>query len=107
MLRSPTSYALLDLREMLPHVSNIGTPALRRFMLNFIPRPEMRTMMWIVDTFWKTSKEILDAKRTALEKGEEAVVRQVGEGRDIMSILRMSCVCSLQMLPKLIDEASK
>lgn len=35
----------------------------------------------------ETSNAILSAKRKALEKGDDAVVHQVGEGRDIMSIL--------------------
>ena len=46
-------------------------------------------MTWIVDTIWNTSKDIVYSKRAALKKGEEAVVQQVGEGKDLMSILRM------------------
>lgn len=34
------------------------------------------------------SREILEAKRAALRAGDEAVKQQVGEGKDIMSILR-------------------
>ena len=36
------------------------------------------------------SKNIFHGKRTALEKGDEAVVHQIGEGKDIMSILSAS-----------------
>lgn len=39
---------------------------------------------------YSTSVSIIDGKRDALEKGDEAVVEQVGRGKDIMSILRMS-----------------
>lgn len=44
----------------------------------------------MVDILESQSKEILTAKRVALAHGEDAVVRQVGEGKDIMSILRES-----------------
>lgn len=42
----------------------------------------------------KTSTKIFEGKKKALEKGDDAVVHQVAEGRDIMSILRaFSCIC--------------
>lgn len=46
-------------------------------------------MMQIADTLWDTSKQIFYGKKAALERGEDAVVQQVGEGKDIISILRM------------------
>ena len=36
------------------------------------------------------SIEVYDAKKDALKKGEDAVVQQVGKGKDILSILRES-----------------
>lgn len=36
----------------------------------------------------ETSIKILEEKKKALKKGDDAVVHQVAEGRDIMSILR-------------------
>jgi hypothetical protein len=40
-----------------------------------------------------TSVEILQAKRCALQEGDEAVERQIGRGRDIMSILSKQFPC--------------
>jgi hypothetical protein len=37
----------------------------------------------------KTSVEIYEHKKLALQRGEEAVLQQIGRGKDIMSILRM------------------
>ena len=34
-----------------------------------------------------TSIKILEGKKRALEKGDDAVVHQIAEGRDIMSVL--------------------
>lgn len=84
---SATFAGLLDLHQLLPHVPKIGSPSFQRFLLTLIPRPEMRKMIWIVETIWDTSKEIFIAKRSALEKGEDETMHQVGERKDLMSIL--------------------
>ena len=47
----------------------------------------MRRYRDIVDVMDEQSRNIYQGKKAALEKGEEAVVQQIGEGRDIMSIL--------------------
>lgn len=36
----------------------------------------------------RTSTEVLANKRAALAQGDEAVMKQIGQGKDIMSILR-------------------
>ena len=35
----------------------------------------------------RTSTEVFEQKKKALQAGDEAVTKQVGEGKDIMSIL--------------------
>ena len=42
----------------------------------------------IVDMMDKTSKEVIDNKKQALAKGDGEVLNQIGQGKDIMSILR-------------------
>ena len=37
------------------------------------------------------SVQIINEKKAAIEKGDEAVLQQVGEGKDVMSILRVCC----------------
>jgi hypothetical protein len=44
----------------------------------------------MVDLMHVTSVEIYTAKKKALEEGEEALTQQVGQGRDIISILSKS-----------------
>lgn len=39
----------------------------------------------------ETSKEVFNHKKMALMKGDDAVVHQIGEGNDIISILSKSC----------------
>ena len=45
-------------------------------------------MKYIMDTMHRGSEEIYESKKALLEKGDDAMLNQVGEGNDIMSILR-------------------
>ena len=42
----------------------------------------------IIDTIHARSIGIIDEKKAALEQGDEALKEQVGEGKDLMSVLR-------------------
>ena len=52
--------------------------------------PELKRLKDVVVTMDTEANHIYQHKKTALEAGEESVVRQVGEGKDIISILRES-----------------
>lgn len=60
--------------------------------------------MNISDTIEKHSKEILRGKRQALKDGDAAVHAQIGEGKDILSILSTSV--SLALFTALVDGCS-
>ena len=47
----------------------------------------VQKMKTIVDTIHQRSVDIYQQKKRALEQGDEKVTRQIGEGKDIMSIL--------------------
>ena len=85
----PTMTGINLLRRLLPYVGDIGSPALRRKVLDFIPNPAVQNMKYIVDTMWRRSQEIYASKKRAFEQGDEAVAQQIGEGKDLMSILCM------------------
>ena len=40
-----------------------------------------------MDVLHNTTVEIFEAKKKALEEGDEAVTQQIGQGKDFMSIL--------------------
>jgi hypothetical protein len=65
----------------------IGTPKFRRFVLNLLPWKNLHEMRDIIDVLTKTSVEIYEEKKKALEKGDKTVTQQIDEGNDIMSIL--------------------
>ena len=60
-----------------------------------VPIPGLRDMMQIARTLEEKSLEIYTKKKAALLQGDEALAMQVGEGKDIMSVLRESVLsCS-------------
>lgn len=60
----------------------------RRWLAKSLPWKDLNHVVDIVDIMNDTSVEILEEKKRALEKGDDAVVHQIAEGRDIMSVLR-------------------
>ena len=65
----------------------IGTPKLRRFIMNLLPWKNLHGMRDILTVLNNTAIEIFEGKKKALEEGDEAVTKQIGQGNDIMSIL--------------------
>jgi hypothetical protein len=74
---------------LLPTLVKLGPPKFRRFLVNLVPFKNVRELRDIIDVMYNTSVEILEAKKRALMEGDEAVARQIGRGKDIISILSM------------------
>ena len=72
----------------MPYVSLIGTPAFRRWLLEWIPMKRLHKLKSVVDTMHRRATEIYHEKKMLLDKGDQALLVQVGEGKDLMSILR-------------------
>ncbi len=68
----------------------IGPAWLRRQIVELIPNANVQSLKKIVDTMYQRSTDIVNEKKAAMDKGDEAVLRQFSEGNDIMSILRKS-----------------
>ncbi|KAF8805218.1 cytochrome P450 [Phlegmacium glaucopus] len=83
----PTLFKTLFTRTyFLSTCLKIGTPKFRRFVMDIFPWKNVHELRDIVDVLHNTSVEIFEAKK-ALEEEDEAVTRQIGQGKDIMSIL--------------------
>ena len=81
---------------VLPKVYNLGPAWLRRAVVNLIPSPTMHALRDMSDLMWNTSKEIYSQKVAALQAGDAAVEKQVGQGKDLLSLLsRRSFLCPL------------
>ena len=75
------------LRRILPYLPEIGPPAFRAKLVDLFPHEGVQDVKRFIDTVHSRSVEIYRGKLRALELGDEAVAKQVGEGKDIMSIL--------------------
>ncbi|KZP14942.1 cytochrome P450 [Athelia psychrophila] len=79
----PTISRLPIFSLLLPYVSEIGPPALRRAFVELVPSANVQIIRKIVDLMEKTSHEIVSSK----QQGSLVEHEQVGGGKDIMSIL--------------------
>lgn len=59
----------------------------KRFVVDHMPFKAAQEVKTIVDTLDRMSKELYADKVRALKAGDDAVSHQVGEGKDIMSVL--------------------
>ena len=55
--------------------------------MDLIPSEAVKRLRDIVDIFHETSVEILETKKEALRRGDQALSAQIGQGKDIISIL--------------------
>ena len=77
---------MLSAYVLLP-LSHVGTPTFRRWIMDAVPYANLHALRDIVDIMYNTSVKIFESKKTALDNGNEALSKQAGHGRDIMSIL--------------------
>ncbi|KAI0092453.1 cytochrome P450 [Irpex rosettiformis] len=83
----PLTFKLHYYRILLPLVRNIGTPAFREWVADRIPSKDVQEFRKTIKVMQSNAKHIYDSKKTALEQGDKAVMHQIGEGKDIISIL--------------------
>lgn len=88
-------WALGGLIMALPYVSKLGPSRFRRWLLNLLPIRSVQQLKGLADFMDEQSKRVLSAKRSALQEGDEVVLQQIGEGKDIMSVLRASSMIPL------------
>ncbi|KZP09574.1 cytochrome P450 [Athelia psychrophila] len=84
---TPARFKLHIFRRMTPYLVKLGPAGLRRFLVRLIPSADVQKVCDIVDLMYETSVRIIESRKAALEKGDEALVQQAGRGKDIMSIL--------------------
>ncbi|TDL16040.1 cytochrome P450 [Rickenella mellea] len=82
----PTVFTLQAYLQFIPLLVKIGPPAFRRFLVQLVPSRRIQRLKKITDTIEQTSQRILETKKRAIEQGDEAILKQVGEGKDIISV---------------------
>ena len=73
--------------QFLPYAVKVGNTAFRRLAARYLPWKTWQYLVGIVDVMDHTSRDVFESKKKAMEMGDEAVLRQVGEGKDIASVL--------------------
>ncbi|KAH9046662.1 cytochrome P450 [Lactarius hengduanensis] len=74
----PTFSSLAVFRYLFPYVDKIFHPKVLKFLGRTLPWPK---------TLDSKSRSIYEAKKRLLELGDDATVKQVGDGKDIISLL--------------------
>lgn len=83
----PMLFRTIFYRQFLPWVANIGSPAFRRKVLEFLPSRIAKEACELVDSLTSHSTAIFEHQKSSLDKDDDEVQRQVGAGKDIMSVL--------------------
>ncbi|KAH9939786.1 cytochrome P450 [Epithele typhae] len=83
----PSMLPLMVARPLLPVVGKFLPRMVQRWFAERLPWPAFQRIRHVVDTMDEMSHEIYDQKMAALRAGEEAVVQQIGAGKDILSKL--------------------
>lgn len=76
-------------RQLIPYVDYLGPLSFRKFVVKLLPSRNIQKLREMIDIMDKTSTGIYQSKKVALQQGDEALLKQVGHGKDIMSILCM------------------
>lgn len=87
---SPVSFSLQFYRILAPYFMRYVPAAIRRQVVKWIPHAGAQKMRSIAKTMEEHSKLIFSSKMAALKEGDAAVMHQIGEGKDILSILSQS-----------------
>ncbi|PCH34456.1 cytochrome P450, partial [Wolfiporia cocos MD-104 SS10] len=83
----PSVQSLDVLRRFIPLFTGLGPAWLRRAMLNMVPSKRVQRVKNLIDAIDVRSKEIYESKKAAMRGGDEEVMKQIGAGKDIMSVL--------------------
>ncbi|TFK51329.1 cytochrome P450 [Heliocybe sulcata] len=73
--------------DLLPALMKIGSPRFRRAAVETLPSKGIQQIKEKVDIMEKTSERIYQEKLNALQRGDDELAKQVGRGKDIMSLL--------------------
>ncbi|TFY62064.1 hypothetical protein EVJ58_g4113 [Rhodofomes roseus] len=85
---NPTMVGLAVLRRFIPYVHVLGPPWFRRKLVELLPKTTIiRQVHDIVDTINSRAAQIYEGKKAVLQQGDEAVIEQLGEGKDLIGIL--------------------
>ena len=69
------------------YLKYLGPASFRSAMIDWLPFPALKRLRDVVHKVDVDTNIIYEEKKACLDAGEEGFMKQVGEGKDIMSIL--------------------
>ena len=75
-------------RPIIPYIKYLGPAKFRGFVLGLWPNKKIRRIKDINDKVHGRAREIFEIKKKAIESGDQELQHMIGEGKDVMSILR-------------------
>ncbi|KAJ8464055.1 hypothetical protein ONZ51_g9852 [Trametes cubensis] len=92
----PTLVKLHLWRPVLPWLKRLFPLSVLRYLASVFPWYPVRHMQAISDNVYETSRQVLRRKGELLKQGDEVMRQEIGEGKDLMSILLRQNVMGLE-----------
>ena len=77
-------------RNFLPYLTKVFHPKVLKFLGKAAPWKTLNRVIELADMMHANAREIYETKKRLLESGDSTTVKQVGDGKDIMSVLSAS-----------------
>ncbi|KAH9166702.1 cytochrome P450 [Lactarius sanguifluus] len=87
----PTMSSLAVYRNLFPYVHKVFHPTILKFVGRMLPWPKLNHLMDISETMNAGARRIYETKKRLLELGDDATIKQVGDGKDILGLLMQTC----------------
>lgn len=94
-LSSPILSSLRVFRNLFPYVYKIFHPKILKFVGRVLPWPRLNHLMDIAEAMDAQARGVYETKKRLLESGDDATAKQVGEGKDLISLLSACDLCTL------------
>ena len=77
-------------RTIFPYLHRIFHPKILKFMGQIVPWKNLNHLIKLADIINANARGIYETKKRLLETGDDTTVKQVGDGKDIISLLSAS-----------------
>ena len=77
----------MALASLFPYIYKTFNPKFLKFVGRMLPWPRLNHLLDLAETLNAEARRVYETKKKLLESGDDETVKQVGEGKDILSIL--------------------
>lgn len=77
----------MHLQAVTPFLSQFGSPAFRRKVVELLPIQDVQSVIKLSDTLYSEATSLVMRKKDAILKGKANADEEIGAGNDILSVL--------------------